>query len=140
MIQDNAPDFSKYVGIPYRSPDSGNDGLHCWELVELVMLEAYGLKPPHIEYNGPTREVVPVFMSNLKKWKPIDPEDRRGGDVAILTVYGQPAHCGVLISRNEMIHTMKECNSVIEKIDSLKWMSRLVGVYRYVPGAEKKCS
>ena len=131
MTLSNAQDYSNYIGIPYRSPDSNQEGLNCWELVEKIMIEQFKLKPPIVHYSGPVEKVAPVFMSQLLAWDLISNEHRAPGDLILLSITGYPVHCGILINETQFIHTLKSCNSCIESISSISWKKRILGFYRW---------
>lgn len=132
MIQDNAPDFSKYIGIPYAGPeDETGSGLNCWQLVEKVMREVFHMKPPIVKYTGPLDKVAPIFMAHMQSWDYVEMESRVPGDVLVLRVAGYPVHCGILISQGAFLHTLKGRNSCTEQIKSITWRRRIVGIYRW---------
>ena len=138
MIRDSAPDYSNFIGIPYRLPEANAEGLHCWELVEQVMISVFGVEPPEVVYSGSIRRVAPVFMKSLERWTQVDQEDREAGDMVLLSVAGHPAHCGILINKNEMLHTTKETGSVIERVCGIVWRQRIVGYYRWQKQERRK--
>ncbi len=124
---------SEFVGIPYREPQDGDaPGLHCWELVEKAMRELFHVKPPAIEFTNTYQQSAPVFIDRLRYWRRIDWDDRKAGDLIVLRIAGDPVHCGILVNRDDMLHTMKGHNSCIEPVLSKRWASRLYGVYRWL--------
>lgn len=132
MIQDNALDFSDYIGIPYADTNVPlPEGLNCWQLVEKVMKEVFHMKPPEIHYTGPLDNVAPIFMAHMQMWEKIDYDNRAPGDVLVLRVAGYPIHCAILIKPNIFLHTLKGHNSCIEQINGITWRKRLVGIYRW---------
>lgn len=133
MIQHNSPacsDFSVYIGIPY-SEHGKRPGLNCWELVEKVMLECFGVRPPPYHFSGDYRDVAPIFCAELQAWDYVPFDERRPGDVILLNMAGYPIHLGILIDKNQMLHTLRETGSCIEKIKGVKWQRRVSGVYRW---------
>lgn len=130
MIRSSAPDYSNYIGLPYRWTEG--EGLNCWELVELIMVEVFQVKPPYVEFDGIKENVAPLFVNQLSHWKQIDKGEHKEGDLVLLKVIGYPAHCGIMINKRSMIHTLKNSGSVIEQIDSYKWRNRLIGFYRWL--------
>lgn len=140
MIRHNAPafsDYSAYIGIPYREPDSEPyaPGLNCWELCEKIMIEMFNIWPPKYRYKipGKATSVSPVFVNELKEWQPIPADQRSAGDLVLLNVAGYPMHLGIMIDSRRMIHTLRGTGSACEYIDGLKWSKRVAGFYRWSP-------
>lgn len=131
MIQRKPLDFSKYIGIPYRTPDKDKDGLHCWELVEKVMHEVFEMQPPVISFSGKKESIEPMFMTHLQNWKTVDAIDVKVGDMVMLRIAGYPMHCGIMIGDNLMLHTLKGRNSCVENLNSVQWNKRVLGFYRW---------
>lgn len=131
MTRPSAPAFSEYVGIPYRDPRAAAPGLHCWELVELVMREVFHMKPPAIEFSARPKDSGPVFMDRLRYWRFIPFDQRRAADLIVLRIAGEPVHCGILTSRDFMLHTMAGRNACLEPVLGSRWEKRIHGVYRW---------
>lgn len=131
MTLDNAQACFDLIGIPYRMPDENIDGLHCWELVERAMIEVFNIEPPIIHYTGALKDVEPVFMTQLAAWDHVAAPDRKPGDLVLLSIAGYPVHCGILIERNKMLHTLANTGSVIESVDDHRWSKRITGYYRW---------
>lgn len=133
MTRRNALDCSDFIGIPYRDPASpGGQGMHCWELVEAAMLKLFDLQPPPVEFTGTYKEAAPAFMTRLRYWMHVNFTSRQAGDLIVLRVGGQPSHCGILINRDQMLHTMAGHNSCLESVIGSRWESRIYGVYRWL--------
>jgi len=123
--------LAKYIGIPYRLPEESGDGIHCWELVAMIMKEVFNVEPPQVDYAGTASDASPVFFKELEAWKKVEFDERKEGDMLLFNIMGQPIHCGILISDQHMLHTMFGRESCVEDILSTTWKRRLVGVYRW---------
>lgn len=140
MTRHNTPafsDYARYIGIPYREPDCEPDqpGLNCWELCEKIMIELFGIVPPTYRYKVNGSAIAPVFVTELEKWKTIDPADRAAGDLVLLNVAGYPIHIGIMLGRRHMIHTLRNIGSSCEEVTGIKWRKRVSGYYRWSPSA-----
>lgn len=131
MTPHNAQRFFKYIGIPY-SAYGKRPGLNCWELVEKVMIDEFGIVPPHYEYDDDYRKVDSLFVSELQRWQHIEYDDRRPGDLILLIVQGVPIHLGILIDQNLMLHTLPGIESVCEDFTRQPWKNRISGIYRWI--------
>lgn len=132
MTRRSSLDFSRYIGIPYSSPTNRVwGGLNCWELVELIMIEAFEVTPPEYTYTDDFKKVGPFFVNKLSQWQEIDEENRQAGDVVLLSVTGQPVHLGILVDRDTMIHTLEGHDSASENINRVSWRKRIRGFYRW---------
>lgn len=126
-------DFGRYVGIEYRDPDDENgNGLHCWELVELLMREEFKLVPPKVVFSDNYKQAESVFLAELDSWQLIQLGDEQPGDMILFRIAGQSCHCGILIDSAHMIHCLKGRNTTIERYRAREWSKRLVGIYRWV--------
>lgn len=124
--------FEPYIGIPYREPpDINGEGLHCWELVEKVMQEVFGVTPPIVHYTGSIKDVEPVFMTQLAAWLFVCNGQQLPGDLVLIRMAGYPVHCGILVSPKVMLHTLKGRCSCIENITRPQWKRRVLGFYRW---------
>ena len=125
-------DFNRYVGIPYRDPDDeSTNGLHCWELVELVMREEFGLEPPKVKFSENYKLASAVFMSELERWKFVRTGDEQAGDMVLFSIAGHECHCGIIIDKAHMLHCLKGRDTTIERYRSPEWLKRTVGFYRW---------
>lgn len=125
-------DFGRYVGIEYRDPDDAEtNGLHCWELVELVMREEFKVDPPKVSFSDNYKKAMPVFMSELEHWQRIRTGDEQPGDMVLFSIGGIHCHCGIIIDTAHMLHCLKGRNTTIERYRSPEWAKRLVGFYRW---------
>lgn len=136
--QDYFKSFSQYIGIPYSEPAkmpnaTRKTGLHCWELAEKIMVEAFKINPPPINYIGSLAQVEPVFLSNLENWQSVENGEQQGGDLVLIRMRGYPAHCGVMISKLKFIHVMPGVGkySTCEDIKNIQWRNRILGFHRW---------
>lgn len=130
--------WNDYVGIPYKLHGRDEDGLDCWGLVRLIYKEQKDIDLPSFseEYlnSDDVRYNEEVIARHKEGWSLSN--EYTVGDVALFRINGSESHVGVIIDDNKFIHA-REGNSVtIEKLDSVQWRRRLVGVYKYTSKVE----
>lgn len=123
-----------FIGIPYASRGRSLDGADCYGLVGLVARHVQGRALP--EVTGYTLahdsdQVSKAVATSLPDWQPIPFEKRQPFDVILFNLLGYPVHMGVVIDNNKMLHTLRGCESVIERYTSIVWNRRIEGVYRW---------
>lgn len=127
------PWVGDYIGIPYRRGASGHDGADCWGLVCLVLRERFGVTLPMFDPECGDHARLAAFFSEHRPLVAADsvPEgDERAGDIALLTVFCQPIHVGILVGDGLMLHTLGAHDSALEAFRGPRWAKRLEGVYR----------
>lgn len=130
--------WNDYVGIPYKLHGRDTDGLDCWGLVRLIYKDQKDIDLPSLseEYfaSDDVSHNQEVIARHKEGWALVN--DYTVGDVALFRINGSESHVGVIIDQNRFIHA-REGNSVtIEKLDSVQWRRRLVGVYKYTSKVE----
>ena len=128
-------DWSKYIGIPFR--DHGRDftGCDCYGLVRLALLNEFGVELPLLsdEYEDPRDhdEIGAVIAS----WRPLLTGDRleaaEAGAVAVIKAGGHPAHVGLCIDSQMILHSRGHlAGSLLHRIDDPFFRGRIEGYYR----------
>lgn len=121
------------VGLPYVPCGGTLEGCDCWGLVRLAYAAA-GVSLP--AYDGADPEDVTeksrLFQQGARngQWEPVaDPRER---DVALFRLGRHDSHVGVIVGPDLMLHADRSAGrTVIERIDSARWKSRLIGIYRH---------
>jgi cell wall-associated NlpC family hydrolase len=117
VIALHAPDLRPYLGLPYRPGGDTRDGVDCYGLLRLVYRELCGL---HLD------EAEGVVGG---EWRRV--ETARLWDALLFNIAGQPAHCGIALDNSEMLHIVRGGTSCIERFTSMRWISRIDGIYRH---------
>lgn len=130
-----APDFSRYVGVPYV--EGGRDvqrdgGLDCWGLVRLVYAEQYGVNLPAYEDAAGEDEAVERMAREREGWAQV--ETPRTGDLVLLRIKGREQHVGVVTRPGYMLHVsaVGRAGAAVECLDSGSWRRRVAGYFRHV--------
>lgn len=123
-----------YIGIPYL--DRGRDpavGLDCWGLPRLFYAREKGIELPSLLESYDTasdhRAVTALVVAQARGWRRVViPE---WADLVTLNVAGRPWHVGVVLDERHFLHTMEGLGSIIDRLDSPRWSSRVEGFWRY---------
>lgn len=124
-----------YIGLPFAEHGRDAQGVDCWGLVRLVLSEQFGIAVPSYarEYAN-TRaqdELGRLVRCEAKSWQAIEPGQEKLGDVVVLRLRGQPAHVGMVLGDQTMLHIEQFINSAIERYVSRRWAGRVEGFYRH---------
>lgn len=132
---DQAPEWvGDYVNIPFA--DKGRDigGCDCYGLIRIVYRDVLGIRlPEYKEVYSNTKDnkgMSALFMNESAKWKKVI-SPILFLDVVVLRVDGLPIHCGLVVAKGKMLHSLRACNSAIESYNELLWKNRIVGFYRH---------
>jgi len=131
---------SKYVGLPYKGGGRTRDGLDCYGLLALVMLEQFGIRLETFdgldgavgEHDGEHAERVKSFWDDRvgSEWEALSLGDETAGDAVNMIVYRRP-HCGVVTGAGNMLHIRPGMDAVIEPY-TRGWLCRRVeSIYRH---------
>ncbi len=124
-----------YIGLSFREHGRSAEGLDCWGLVRLVLMErfnavlpSYAAEYAHTESAG---EIAPLIGREAEKWQKITAGEEKCGDVIVLRLRGAPAHVGLVLGDGRMLHIEKHINSAIEYYGGRRWRDRITGFYRH---------
>lgn len=127
---------NKYVGIPYKDRGRDYEGVDCFGIVQLVLLEEFQKFPPdYADYTDrATLENRAAYISNCLcdgKWIRVDGQVILPGDMLLFRILNIPCHVGLVINDTHMLHCQKGTNSCIERYTTMSWGRRLVGAFRF---------
>lgn len=126
--------YMKYVGVPYA--DKGRDmrGWDCYGMYCFVLAEVMGKKPHTYDSEYPSADydlaVVKAF-AHRGEWQAVVPGAEVEGDGVVFNIGGVPLHCGYVLERGVMLHTLKGRQTCIESYDSALWVRRIEGFYKW---------
>lgn len=126
--------INNYIGIPYSDKGRSWSGLDCYGLLQLWMYHERGVDlPDYLEvYTSASdrHSVAEAIEENKVGWTPV--KQPEFGDALLFRVLGSPMHVGIKLKGNDFLHAFQNCDSCVERLDSLTWSRRLVGAYRWV--------
>lgn len=130
--------IAKYIGIPFirGGRDMSTDGgLDCYGLCTLFYKNEFGIiLPDHRDINTNISDYNKCADAMLQQSTYDDfvlVGKPKYGDLILMNVGGFPAHIGIFIEDNLMLHTNERSGSVIENYMGVKWKQKLQGLYRH---------
>ena len=111
----SVPDLTQWIGIPY-------DQLTCWELVQAVYLDTYGVDL------GPAEKQVEGIRDG--EWQPIRLDKEKPMDVLVFHTFNDEPHVGLVLGHGKFLHTQAGVDSCIERYRDLRWKARIRNIYR----------
>ena len=126
--------ISEYLTIPYKDRGRTEDGVDCWGLVRLIYAKELNIELESYvdEYSSSenVKAASKTVKDHTKDFIEVDKPYKRF-DIVVFRLSGQPVHVGMLLNDNDFIHSFKGKNVTVEKLSSLRWTNRVVGVFRY---------
>jgi len=128
--------ISKILGMPFKEHGRDYDGGDCWSVMYLGYRDVLGRELPSYvdEYvdagdtEASRRVIQDKILAQKHNWEQVDKPQAM--DVAFFKLGNTGTHLALMIDDKSFIHCEKRIGTVIEKIDSAKWKSRVEGVYR----------
>ncbi len=124
--------WNNYLGLPYQPQGRTREGLDCWGLVRMVYEQEFGIDLPSFTEAYSEADLA-KFLRAVQQEGWVQADLPRSGDVVLCRVVGSESHVGVVTYPGFFLHVREGQDSVIERMDSGAWKSRIVGVYRYTP-------
>lgn len=123
-----------YVGTVYRDKDLGAAGCHCWGLLRLAFRQEKGIELPGYEGVSPddVSDIDAIVRDEIVAghWRRV--EQPQAFDAALFRRGRHDSHIGIMIDRRHMLHSDREAGAaIVERIDTGRWASSLVGFYRH---------
>lgn len=121
-----------YLGRPYRSHGRTPEGWDCWGCFGYLRAELFGRPVASwAEVYGVRDLKEPARISaligeRLGAWRRVQ---ARAGAGVLMTLYGYPAHVGLMLSQTEFIHVLDGCATAIARVSDLRWKHRIEGFY-----------
>lgn len=125
-----------YLGAPYRLHGRTEQGWDCWGCVAALRAKLFERPTPSwADAYTPLDGVTPVALADtaarliterLAAWRPVAPAP---GAVALFSLFGRPAHVGLLLTPTDFIHALGGCDTAIERLSAPRWAPRLIGCF-----------
>lgn len=124
-----------YVGLPFKAHGRDRNGLDCWGLVRLVLLEVFSVDVPCFvtQYSSVKdfNEIERIIEKEKQSWISIPRGEERLGDVIVIRNEGKDSHVGLVLGNNEMLHTEIGIDSVPKNYLETDVKFRITGFYRH---------
>lgn len=143
-ITNNTKWAEEYLGIAFEDRGLTREGLDCWGLVRLILIEQCGIVLP--EYSGiGAGETLQKFRTIRQEalraeWTEIQPLNEKQYDVVLMrgqfshegTKHSRPIHIGCVVCPGTLVHIeMGSRVSVVNYRTHIKVRSRVVSFYRH---------
>lgn len=118
----------QFLRVPYLEGGRDVRGCDCWGLVRMIYWEAYGIDLPLLQ----VKPGIQAAKNVLRASRSVDwiMSNGRAGDVVVVRQRSIPGHVGLLLTRNDMIHTLPDVGVTVERTDSIRWRNKILGYYR----------
>lgn len=126
--------WRKYVGLPFGEMGRGPDKFDCWGMVQLIYRQERGIElPSYTEFYKTTNDRVEISETIIRerqqRWTQV--EQAREFDAVLLLMRGVPMHVGICTKPGHMVHCAHGVDTVLDRYDSMRWKTKLVGFFRY---------
>lgn len=125
--------MQKLIGIPYKFAGRDSDGVDCLGIVQMFYKLFMGVVLPEYLYSHSNENEC--CEDTIKRgqfdgnWLPVDQPEY--GDLLVFRIKSKPTHVGVYIGDGDFLHCLAGRASCIEKLNSVAWRNRLVGIHRW---------
>ena len=116
-----------YIGIPF-------DELNCWQLMCKIYEEQFNVILPDYQTEYRTfkdrKNIKKIYNRELAERAKLLDEPMMYCFI-VLRILGLPWHVGLVVSKNQMLHTNHKTGSCVEEFTSKLWVNRIIGFYLY---------
>ncbi len=122
---------SKYIGIPYLNRGRSYQGADCFGLIQLIYRSQFGIAITEQSYTDSEDRVATGDALKIGKcdWK--ETHKPKFGDIVLFTIKGQAVHMGMILDDTRFIHSLKDHNSAVGRLDNPMWRTRIEGTYEW---------
>ena len=116
-----------YVGIPFEQ-------VNCWQLVCKIYREQLAIDLPYLD-DDYADALDKAAIANLYErelatvWQKV--HTPTPFDCIVFRIQGQLWHVGLIVAKNEMLHTHDKIDSTVERYNTRLWRHRIDGFYKY---------
>ncbi len=124
-------DINKYIGIPFQHHGRDENGADCYGLVRLILAQEFDKHLPDFwQYEGAddVKSIGRLFFDNtpILTHKVEEPTE---GNVVLYQFRGYTSHIAVYVGNGNIVHIMKNINSVCVPIEKGFLRGRVEGFY-----------
>ncbi len=125
-----------FVGVPYSPRGRDPAGWDCWGCVRWGRWAVFDRHSPDwsdaytaadfASVSQLAETTARLVRERLSAWREVPAQ---AGAVVLLTIFDRPAHVGLMLTGDEMLHAFGRAATTIERVDSLRWSGRVVGFF-----------
>ncbi len=128
--------INKALCVKFKDKGRDYSGYDCFGLGYLAYRDILGIELPRFvddyvnagDTKASRRVIHDIILAQKQNWDKVN--NPQPLDVALFRFGDTQTHLGLMIDKNRFIHCEKKINTVIERIDSMKWQRRIEGIYR----------
>jgi probable lipoprotein NlpC len=127
-----------YIGLPFESRGRDRAGVDCYGLMRLVYSDQLGIDLPawDEDYEAEVAESVAGVIGAVLTptgFARLDPavDPPREFDAILMRLRGLPAHVGVVVFPNLMLHVKPGSHTCLQPYAGPQWNRRILGFYRH---------
>lgn len=98
---------NRYLGVEWRNGGRTLDGLDCWGLVRLVLLEQFKVEFPLFDdfaYTVDHAKVLALYDEWHSRFIDVEMGQEQPGDMVVMFNRGVPIHLGIVPARGYVLH------------------------------------
>ncbi len=125
-----------YIGIPFfYGGRTREDGLDCWGLVRLIYRDIVGIDLP--EYGEVSADDLRAVARTVGVKRDAEPWsmvlEPATYDIVVMGLHNKriPAHVGLMVDENTMIHAEQSSHSCLVRLDNMTVRERVLGFRRH---------
>jgi len=126
---------NKYLDVPFVERGRDRDGVDCWGLVRLVLMEQFGINVPRYdgEYMSTSENELLAGIVERERggWVSVEPGEEQCGDVVLLAITGFPCHVGIVVDDGMMLNARNGVGIAVESYRRPFWNRRVRGFFRH---------
>ena len=132
---------TKYIGLPYKELGRDKNGVDCYGLCCVVYHDELGIDIPDFSgfgyRNNLSKEDKERNQKDVEKivkneseneWVEVSKSEVQPFDLVLFRICGYVVHIGIMVNKDEMLHSFNGMDCVREKI-GFKWGAR---VYKFI--------
>jgi len=130
-----------YIGIPWKEHGRDRNGIDCWGLTRLPLIEIAKVTPdtlPSYDQDyvsvAEKEEVARLLQqAGSYPWVPVEEGQEKEFDIAIFHRGGVQDHIGLVAGLpGQMLHIVEKCDAELAYYNKGHWKFKLIGLYRHV--------
>lgn len=115
--------------MPFKEKGRSKDGLDCWGLVKEVYKNELNILLNDYSYSTVNDRAIEDYeLLEKSNWIKVDKPKLYD----VILFKSSPLHVGIYLTYNKMLHTTEANGTVIESFNTILWINKLQGIYRYV--------